>query len=343
MRATGNTVAGGPTEAVTVDLPREERISREEARARIAAGAARRNVAATSPFAAARAAEAADPERAAAVKAVAPAPTARPKPTPALVEVRSATDLLAARRVDVAGIVQDYLDGDTVAAIAERRGHTATTVRRVLADTPGLTMRSERGETPAAQEARRIAAEALRADIAATGLTTTELRQWAREHDVPVSPRGSVGRSVLDAYLATIATQEATPTEPAPARAAEAAPEHEQPQPTPEPAPIVETIPDPTPAARDHIANRHAPRTHQSPPTPPQPYVPHALAAVDQALPLVAAARTLGTLLLDVATAVETLVAAAAAARDLAIAPDTPEVQAARRAALAGEPRRRPA
>lgn len=328
MRATGNTVAGGPTEAVTVDLPREERISREEARARTAANAARRSPTRTSPFAAARAAEAADPERAAAVKAVAPAAPARPKPTPAPVSTRSAADLLAARRVDVAGIVQDYLDGDTILTIAERRGHSTTTVRRVLRDTPGLTLRDEAAKASAPQAARRAAVNELRADITAAGLTTAELRQWAREHDVPVSPRGSVGRSVLDAYLATIAAPEPASPDPAP--------EPEQAQPTPEPAHAVETIPDPNPAARDHIANRHAPRTHQPPPTRPQPYVPHALAAVDQALPLVTAARTLGTLLLDVATALEALVTAAAAARDLALAPDTPETQAARRAALAG-------
>lgn len=170
MRAVGSTVAGGTHAPTDLGLPREEREPREAARARLEAKRAR--LAAQSPFAAARAAEATDPALAAAATAVrSPAPAPRPKPAlsarpvPSAPAPKAATaprldaerataheaaqaptsaELLSARRVDAAGIVQDYLAGDTVPTIAERRGHSTATVRRVLRETPGLELRDDR-------------------------------------------------------------------------------------------------------------------------------------------------------------------------------------------------------
>lgn len=190
-----------------------------------------------------------------------PVPKPKPAPKPAPVPRRS--------RVDAGGIVQDYLDGKTIAQIASARGHTNTTVRNLLKATPGVTMRDDRAthsggqkkiDDPALVELVRalyvdkeltqtevgarlgMGAKGVqgvmarnnipaRPDVVGSGLvyskqgqstlallkqrmtdagvTPAELRAWAGNNGIPVSPTGIPGQAVLDAYLQATAERDA--------------------------------------------------------------------------------------------------------------------------------------
>lgn len=181
------------------------------------------------------------------------APKPKPAPKPAPAPRRS--------RVDAGGIVQDYLDGKTIAQIASARGHTNTTVRNLLKATPGVTMRDDRAthsggqkkvDDPALVELVRalyVDKELTQTEVGArlgmsakgvqgvmtrnniparpdvinsglvyskqgqstltqlkqrmtdAGVTPAELRAWAGNNGIPVSPTGIPGQAVLDAYL----------------------------------------------------------------------------------------------------------------------------------------------
>lgn len=194
----------------------------------------------------------------------APAPTPKPKPAP------NPKPAPAPRRsrVDAGGIVQDYLDGKTIAQIASARGHTNTTVRNLLKATPGVTMRDDRAthsggqkkiDDPALVELVRalyVDKELTQTEVGArlgmgakgvqgvmarnniparldvvnsglvyskagqstltqlkqrmtdAGVTPAELRAWAGNNGISVSPTGIPGQAVLDAYLQAVAPQD---------------------------------------------------------------------------------------------------------------------------------------
>lgn len=156
-------VGTGALNVAGPDLPMEERETREQARARIEA----KRTKVHTPWGKPKTEPATTPT---------PAPTRTPRPDPSLHP-----------RIDAAAIVQDYISGMTIPKIAKLHGHTRTTVREVLDDTPGLTRRDDRatnGTVPAGRPA------------------TAAVRAWAVAEGIAVPAKGILKASLYEEYSA---------------------------------------------------------------------------------------------------------------------------------------------
>ncbi|MGN7703495.1 Lsr2 family DNA-binding protein [Cellulosimicrobium sp. 22601] len=190
------------------------------------------------------------------VEAPAPKPIPRPTPKPATRTARAHPPL------DAAGIVREYVeDRHSIPEIAKRRGHSTSTVRRVLKGTPGVEIRDDRKTNsgasakdydptlveavralytgderltqaqvaerldigqhvvqrimarydiparPAAHERTAATmsgtspAELMAQRLADAGVTTQQVRAWAREHGLACPATGRVPQRLLGAYL----------------------------------------------------------------------------------------------------------------------------------------------
>jgi transposase-like protein len=145
------------------------------------------------------------------------APKPAPKPRPAAKPVERTAR--AHPPLDKAGIVREYLeDNRSIPEIAKRRGHSTSTVRRVLVETPGLVLRDDRtthsggrnkaADSPEVVEAvRRLygGEEQLTQEQVAERLDLTPkvVQRIMRDHEIPARPAAHERAADLNRKRAT--------------------------------------------------------------------------------------------------------------------------------------------